>query len=60
MKLARAPLLRRLPLTDEEGRRFAYAFSDEVLRLLHVVDQRCSGEIAMAEVVTADEQAQQH
>ena len=38
MKLARAPLLRRLPLKGEEGRRFAYAFSDEVLRLLHVVD----------------------
>lgn len=27
MKLARAPLLRRLPLKGEEGRRFAYAFS---------------------------------
>jgi len=33
---------------------------DEVLKLLHFVDQRCSGAIAMPEVVTADEQAKQH
>jgi Fic family protein len=33
---------------------------DEVLRLLHHVDQHCGGEIAMPEVVTSDEQARQH
>jgi hypothetical protein len=31
-----------------------------VQRLLHYVDQHCSGEIAMAEVVTTDEQARHH
>lgn len=56
----REPLMRELPLTDPEGRHFRYALTDEVLRLLHYVDQRAAGEIAMAEVVTADEQARQH
>jgi hypothetical protein len=31
-----------------------------VLRLLHFVDQHSSGEIAMPEIVTADEQARRH
>src|SRR5207244_4108371 len=39
---------------------FLYAMPDDVLRLLHFVDQHCSGEIAMPAVVTADEQAKQH
>lgn len=60
IKLARRPLLRSLPLTDPDGGHFAYAVPDEVFRLLHFVDQRCSGEIAMPEVVTADDQAHQH
>lgn len=60
IKLARWSLLRRMPLTDPEGRPFSYAMPDEVLRLLHFVDQRCAGEIAMPEVVTADEQARRH
>jgi Fic family protein len=33
---------------------------DPVQRALHQVDQRCSGEIAMPEVVTADDQARHH
>jgi Fic family protein len=60
IKWARSPLLRTLPLEDPEGNHFFYATPDVVLRLLHYVDQRCSGEIAMPEVVTADEQARQH
>lgn len=60
IKLARRPFLKPLPLTDPEGQPFTYAMPDEVLKLLHFVDQRCSGEIAMPEVVTADEQAKQH
>jgi Fic family protein len=51
---------RQLPLIDRDGRRFTYALPDEILRHLHYVDQHCSGEIAMAEVVTADDQARQH
>lgn len=60
VKLARRPLLRRLPLLDASGSPLYYSIPDSVLRLLHNVDQRCSGEIAMPDVVTADEQARQH
>ncbi|HSZ70673.1 MAG TPA: Fic family protein [Solirubrobacteraceae bacterium] len=60
IKLARQPLLRRLPLTDAEGLPFSYAIPDLVARALHYIDQRCSGEIAMPEVVTADDQARRH
>ncbi|MBY0396000.1 MAG: Fic family protein [Thermoleophilia bacterium] len=60
IKMARVPLLRSFPLTDVDGRRFSYAMPDEVLRLLHHVDQHCAGRIAMPEVVTSDEQARQH
>jgi len=56
----RPPLLRVFPLTDKDGLPFAFALPDQVLRLLHHVDQKCSGEIAMPEVVTADEQARSH
>lgn len=60
IKWARRPALRPLPLTDASGGRFAYSQPDAVLRMLRHVDQRCSGEIAMPEVVTADDQARQH
>lgn len=60
IKWARRSILRPLPLTAAEGAPFTYAMPDEVLRLLHYVDQRCAGEIAMPEVITADEQAKQH
>lgn len=60
IKLARGPSLRPISLVDPQGRPFVYGTPDSVLRLLHYVDQRCSGEIAMEEVVTADDQARQH
>lgn len=60
IKMSRQPLLKPLPLLDPEGRAFVYGMPDEVLRLLHFADQHCSGEIAMPEVVTADDQARQH
>ena len=60
IKFSRRPLLRSLPLHDPDGQPFAYATPDEVLRQLHQIDQRCSGEIAMPEMVTADGQAKQH
>lgn len=60
IKFARQPLLRTLPLTDAEGQHFSYGVPDLVARGLHHVDQRCSGEIAMPEVVTADDQARSH
>jgi Fic family protein len=60
VKLAREPLFRPISLTDSTGRPFVYCVPDLVFRQLHHVDQRCSGEIAMSEVVTADDQARQH
>jgi Fic family protein len=60
IKLARRAGLRELPLRDTDFGRFTYGTPDEVLRRLHHVDQRCAGEIAMAEMVTADGQARQH
>lgn len=57
-KLGRS--FRRIPLTDPLGAPFSYATPDEASRLLHFVDQRSSGEIAMPEVVIADDQARRH
>lgn len=51
---------RLLPLLDTDGKAFSYGLPDEVLRLLHFVDQHCAGHVAMDEVVTDDEQARHH
>lgn len=59
IKLGRQPLLHAIPLTDERGEPFVYATPDLIARHLHHVDQRCAGEVAMPEVVTADSQARQ-
>jgi Fic family protein len=60
VKWARSSNVRPLPLTDDEGTSLTYSQPDAVLRLLRHVDQRCSGEIAMPEVVTRDDQARRH
>jgi Fic family protein len=57
VKLARGDELRQLPLTDQDGQPFGYTLPDLVLRSLHHVDQRCSGEVAMDEVVTSEREA---
>lgn len=57
IKLARGDELRQLPLTDPEGEPFGYTLPDMVLRHLHHIDQRCSGEVAMDEVVTSEREA---
>jgi Fic family protein len=57
IKFARNPLLRPLPLVDPSGQPFTYAMPDGVLRLLHFIDQRAAGEVAMPEVVTESEGA---
>lgn len=51
---------RELPLITIEGEACSYALPDDVLRLLHFVDQECAGKVAMDEVVTDDQQAQHH
>lgn len=60
IKLGRSMAGRPFPLVGTDGDPFQYSTSDSVLRQLHHIDQRCSGEIAMAEVVRADDQARQH
>jgi Fic family protein len=60
IKWSRLNALRHLPLVDVDGNAFVYSAPDVVQRLLHYVDQGCSGEIAMPEIVTADDQARRH
>jgi len=60
IKLARASVQRAIPLTDADGAPFTYAIPDRVMLHLHHIDQRCSGEVAMPELVTGDEQARRH
>ncbi len=57
IKMARIDELRTLPLTDPDGTAFTYGVIDSMLRQLHYIDQRCSGEVAMDEVVTSERQA---
>lgn len=55
--LERGPSMRQLNLSDTNGDPFKYSLPDSLLRSLHYVDQHCSGEVAMDEVVTSDRQA---
>jgi Fic family protein len=57
IKFARKGELRELPLTDPEERPFSYGLLDDMLRHLHYIDQRCSGEVGMDEVVTSERRA---
>src|SRR5690348_18436615 len=57
LKLARTNERRSLRLTDVNGRPFGFTLPDAVLRHLHYVDQRCSGEIGMEKVVTSEREA---
>jgi Fic family protein len=59
VKLGRFTGRRRIPLADAASQQFSYNTPDSALRRLHLVDQRCAGEIRMPEVVTADAQAKQ-
>lgn len=59
IKYGRINVRRELPLRDAKGDPFSYTVPDIVLRRLHLVDQRCAGEIRMPEVVTGDAQARQ-
>jgi Fic family protein len=59
IKWARQQAARQFPLTDPAGANFTYNIPDLIARRLHYVDQRCSGEVAMSEVVTTDAEARQ-
>jgi len=60
VKWGRQSVQRAIPLADPSGAHFVYGVPDLVARRLHYVDQHCSGEVAMSEVVTADEHARHH
>lgn len=60
IKWSRQQTARPFPLTDPVGAHFTYNTPDLIARRLHYVDQRCSGEVAMSEVVTTDAEARQH
>ncbi len=51
IKLARAPLLRHLPLRDPSGGPFQYAVPDPAMEMLHEIDSHTRGEIALHEQV---------
>ncbi len=57
IKSSREDELRPIPLADPRGLPFRYGLLDTMLRRLHYIDQRCSGEVAMDEVVTSERQA---
>jgi Fic family protein len=59
IKTRRGAEARTLPLRSTEGNYFSYGLPDLVLRRLHRIDQRASGEVAMGEVVTSERQAGQ-
>jgi Fic family protein len=44
------------PLVGQDGHLAAFSTPDRMLALLHFIDQRCSGEIAIDEAVIKDEQ----
>ncbi len=59
IKTGRAAEARLLTLRDIAGTAFRFGLPDLVLRRLHRIDQRASGEVAMDEVVTSEKQAGQ-
>lgn len=59
LKSGRLAEMRILPLKDTDGLPFSFGLPDLVLERLHHIDQRCSGEVAMDEVVTSEREAGQ-
>jgi len=57
IKATRAGNQRDLTLVDREGENFRYGVLDSMLRQLRYIDQRCSGEVGMDEVVTSERAA---
>lgn len=55
--LEREPGMRLLDMVGSNGSPFRYSLPDPLLRSLPHIDQHCSGEVAMEEVVTSDRQA---
>lgn len=52
IKFARHSSRRALPLRDTDGGAFHYSTPDHILRLLHLIDQNASGQVALPEEIT--------
>jgi Fic family protein len=52
VKLARAPLLKKLPFKDVRGNPFSYGMPDPALAMTHAIDRDASGQIEISEQVT--------
>src|SRR5258708_5650573 len=52
LKMARAAGARPLPLTAKNGQAFTFNLIDNILELLHTVDQRASGNISISDKIT--------
>lgn len=57
VKTVREADQRSLSLTDASGNPFHFGLLDSMLRRLHYIDQRCSGEVGMDEVVISEKRA---
>jgi len=55
VKLARQPLLRELPLRDTAGRPFVFMVPETVQEMLHHIDSRAAGRIALPDQVATPE-----
>lgn len=52
VKVARSQTLRPIPLLDKQGKPFSYSMPDVMLEMLHQIDSKSSGRIALPEPVT--------
>ena len=55
LKLARRNMFKELPFRDKQDRHMVFCTPDPVLRLLHDIDQRASGNVRMDEPVASGE-----
>ncbi len=55
IKMARAQLRKRIPLKDARGTHFSFCMPDTVLEMLHEIDSKATGQVAISEQVTNPE-----
>lgn len=55
IRLARNAIMNPLPLTAADGSPFSYCVPDPAHEMVHLIDRRASGEIAVSEFVTTPE-----
>ena len=60
LKLARAPLFRRVPLVDKAGQPFRYLLTDPIPEQLHIIDMTAGGKIGVPQEVMNPETRDQY